>query len=259
MTRGSLTIVGTGIKAVGQITLDAVVCMRRAGKLLYLVGDPVTQHWMNDLNPTAESLSGCYVVGEPRPEAYRRITEMILSHVRSGTDVCAAFYGHPGVFVQPSHNAIRIARLEGFRAHMMPGISSEDCLFADLSLDPGDRGCQTYEATGFVLRKPQIDSSVPLILLQIGVIGMTIHQSDTSISSNVEILVTLLKQSYPAQHEVVVYEAAQFPICQPQIQRVQLSDLAECTMSVASTLLIPPCNVPMRYPEIAVALRTSFV
>jgi hypothetical protein len=33
---------------------------------------------------------------------------------------------------------------------MLPGISAEDCLFADLGIDPGIYGCQSYEATDFL-------------------------------------------------------------------------------------------------------------
>jgi hypothetical protein len=36
---------------------------------------------------------------------------------------------------------------DGFDAVMLPGISAEDCLFADLGIDPGMIGCQSFEAT----------------------------------------------------------------------------------------------------------------
>lgn len=39
--------------------------------------------------------------------------ERILQSVRSGGMTCAIFYGHPGVFVYPAHEAIRRARAEG--------------------------------------------------------------------------------------------------------------------------------------------------
>ena len=39
---------------------------------------------------------------------------------------------HPGVYVAPSHETVLRARAEGYPARMLPGISSEDCLFADL-------------------------------------------------------------------------------------------------------------------------------
>ena len=64
------------------------------------------------------------------------MAEAILEPVRAGKRVCAAFYGHPGVFVLPSHDAISRARAEGFEATMLPGVSAEDCLVADLGVDP---------------------------------------------------------------------------------------------------------------------------
>jgi precorrin-2 methylase len=63
-----------------------------------------------------------------------------MTAVREGLNVCAAFYGHPGVFVYASHQSIRLARAEGFEAQMLPGISAEDCVFADLGIDPENMG-----------------------------------------------------------------------------------------------------------------------
>ena len=85
--------------------------------------------------------------------------------------MCAVFYGHPGVFVNPSHRAVAQARAEGFRAAMLPGVSAEDCLFADLGLDPGAHGCQSYEATDFVIRRRSCYPSALLILWQVGALG----------------------------------------------------------------------------------------
>ena len=45
------------------------------------------------------------------------------SRIRAGFRVCAVFYGHPGVFVYPSHEAIRRARAEGFAARMLPALT----------------------------------------------------------------------------------------------------------------------------------------
>ena len=46
---------------------------------------------------------------------------------------------------------------EGFNAQMLAGISAEDCLFADLGLDPGKNGCQSFEATDFLIRRRQFE------------------------------------------------------------------------------------------------------
>ncbi len=40
-------------------------------------------------------------------ESYREMEDRILDAVRGGFRTCAAFYGHAGVFAQPSHGAVR--------------------------------------------------------------------------------------------------------------------------------------------------------
>lgn len=250
-------IVGTGIAAIGQVTLEALSCITHAERLLYLVVDPVTESWLVKQNPTAQSLYPCYVAGESRSEAYRRMTEAILQPVREGRNVCVALYGHPGVFVQSSHDAIRIARSEGHAARMLAGVSTEDCLFADLLLDPGPLGCQTYEATAFVVRQPAIDCSVPLILLQVGYIGETAHKPATELCSRTELLRDVLLQTYAHDHQLVVYERAAFPTCESRKESIRLDELAEVRVSGASTILIPPCTKPQMHADIMTKLYGS--
>ena len=96
----------------------------------------------------------------------------MLKEVRAGSKVVGVFYGHPGVFVFPSHRAIAIARQEGYQARMLPGISAEDCLYADLGIDPGITGCHMYEATDFLLHEKPVDKTGHLILWQVGVVGV---------------------------------------------------------------------------------------
>src|SRR5437773_2103233 len=80
--------------------------------------------------------AGLSAPGKPRRETYAEMVEELLAPVRAGHNVCAAFYGHPGVFVNPGHEAIRRARAEGFPARMLPAVSALDCLVADLGIDP---------------------------------------------------------------------------------------------------------------------------
>ena len=74
--------------------------------------------------------------------------ERIMIEVRAGKYVCALFYGHRGL-CYPSHNAIAIARQEGYDAVMLPAVSAEDCLYADLGVHPSVPGMQIFEATDF--------------------------------------------------------------------------------------------------------------
>lgn len=170
MNAASLTVVGTGIR-LSQMSMESRVAIESAGKVLYNVADAVTELGIKKLNPTAESLQPFYGPQKHRLLSYLEMVERILSFVREGLEVCAAFYGHPGVFVYPSHEAVRRAREEGFTARMLPAVSSEDCLFADLGVDPAESGCQSFEATDFLIRRRKFDPHSPLILWQIGCIG----------------------------------------------------------------------------------------
>jgi len=235
--RGSLTIVGTGIQ-LGQTTLETKASIEQAEKVIYLVADPVTEAWIKELNPTAESLIDCYQQGRNRIDSYEEMVQRIMAAVRSGKQVCTVFYGHPGVFVNPSHKSIKVARSEGYEARMLPGVSAEDCLFADIGVDPAP-GCQTFEATAFLLRKLPFDTSNIVILWQIGVVGEATYNPGYD-QAGLILLLDYLREFYPGDHEVIVYEAAQYVVCDPVIQKVKLQELLQAKITPISTLYIPP-------------------
>ncbi len=217
-------------------------------KLFWMVGDPIAQAVMGRLNPNgAVSLSGYYEEGKQRIYAYNAMVEHILRCVRAGDKTVAAFYGHPGVFAYPSHESIRRARNEGFLARMLPGVSAEDCLFADLGVDPAIGGCQSYEATDFLLSAPLIDTSSQLILWQIGTLGDWTYQRVKYDTRTMPLLVQRLAQFYPLSHIITVYEAAMFPGVEPMIAQIPLYSLSEFPITAAMTLYIPPART--RYLE----------
>jgi uncharacterized protein YabN with tetrapyrrole methylase and pyrophosphatase domain len=236
---GRLSVVGTGIRAISQVTLEARDRIRAADVVLYVVADPVTERWIRAESGRAESLHGLYREGRSRHEAYEAMVDAILSAVRSGADVCAAFYGHPGVFALPGREAVRRARLEGFGAELLPGVSAEDCLFADLGVDPAERGCQSYEATDFLHRRPTVDTAVPLVLWQVGVVGERSHRERPKPVALAD-LAALLAGLYGPGHEVVLYEAATYFVTGPRVDRVPVAELDESAVSAMTTVLVPP-------------------
>src|SRR5512140_2763592 len=161
--KGSLGVVGTGMEVHGQMTDGARREIRRAQKVFY-VADPVSAQAIRALHPRAISLQGLYGTGKHRLRTYAQMTERVLAAVRQGYRVCFVSYGHPGVFALPTHSAVRLARAEGYRAVMLPGISADACLIADLGVDPATHGLQSYEATDFLLRKRRGDPSCGLVL-----------------------------------------------------------------------------------------------
>lgn len=242
---GSLVVVGTGIRCVGHLTIETIAQIRHADKVFYLVMEPVAEEVVRRLNPAgAESLADLYREGKPRRETYRQMVERILASVRAGRRTCAVFYGHPGVFVGPAHQAIREARADGFPAEMLAGVSAEDCLFTDLGIDPATDGCQSYEATDFLVNGRQIDASSHVVLWQVGVLGDRSFSYQVSDVKGIELLTKRLGETYPLDHRVCVYEASILPLCKPHIGWSQIGKLPETPMSIISTLYIPPARPP---------------
>jgi precorrin-6B methylase 1 len=240
MSPGSLAVVGTGIKLVAHTTIEARQRIQNAEKLLYVGADPALDQWLSELNPAAESLNGLYRARKPRRQTYEEMVQAILAYVREGYQVCAVFYGHPGVFVYPSHRAIELARKEGFDAWMAPGISAEDCLFADLGIDPAIAGCQTYEATNFLVRRRCVDPYASLILWQIGVIGdRSVRRAGTYNKPGIDALIDVLSEMYGPKHSATVYRAAEWPICDPYIKSVTIEKLHKADITPLSTLYVP--------------------
>jgi hypothetical protein len=238
--KGSLIVVGSGIKSIGHITIEARGWIAEADIVLYLVADPATKIWIQHTNTNSVDLAVYYDDVKVRLDTYREITGEIVRRVREGLDVCVVFYGHPGVFARSSHEAIRSVRAEGYRAAMLPAVSALDCLFADLGVDPAYPGCQMFEATDFLVCRRHINTGCHVVLWQVGFVGDPGHSSAGYDGHNLPVLIEELQRIYGRDYEVVHYQAAQYPICPPLILRLPLSALQPDMVSSASTLYIPP-------------------
>jgi uncharacterized protein YabN with tetrapyrrole methylase and pyrophosphatase domain len=238
MGAGSVTFVGTGIQLCVHTTFEARGRLEQADEVLYLA-DPATASWLEKLNASSRSLHAFYRPGVRRVEIYEAIVEEILASVRRGGEVCVAFPGHPALFSYPTRETVRRAREEGFAAEVLPGISAEDCLFADLALDPGRTGWQSYEATDLVERRRRLEPSAALVVWQVSVVGDPTY-SPSANGSGLPALVDYLRGWYEADHPVVVYEASSYPICEPSIERMPLEQLARGSVGPMATLYVPP-------------------
>lgn len=190
------------------------------------------------MRPDARSLHPLYLAGGVRTEIYETIVEAILEPVRAEKSVCAALYGHPGVGDFLGHESVRRARSEGFEAKMLPGVSAIGCLFADLGLDPATSGCQIYEATDFVLHRRGVDTSAALVLLQVAVVGSWLAEPGPN-REGLRLLREYLLELYPAEHEVILYEASPYPVADAAITRIRLDELDASGPTEIATLYVP--------------------
>jgi len=237
---GKLACVGTGMKMGAHISPIARQYIIDADILFMAVSNGVIGLWLQDLNPNCVDLQRFYGAGKDRKKTYEEMIEAILFEVRQGKNVCAAFYGHPGVFARAPHEAIKLAREEGYEAHMEPGISAEDCLYSDLGIDPGKFGCQHFEATQFLKYKRIVDPSAYLILWQIGLTGESNVGLEYTDKSKLGVLTNKLSKLYSLDHEVIIYESGHLVMEGFKQEVVKLRRLPEASTNLYSTLIIPP-------------------
>jgi uncharacterized protein YabN with tetrapyrrole methylase and pyrophosphatase domain len=229
MTSGSLTLVGIGLKLVSHVTVEAQAHIEQADQVYLVLADAAANAWVQSLNPTAEHLP-FYTEHIRQQDTYRdwlnqvdAWTTHLFDRVRSGQAVCVVFTGHPGVGVTPIRRLLHRARAEGITAAMLPGISAEDSLFADLGVDPAEHGCQSFEATDFLLRRRPFATTAALVLWQIGIIGEFAQTASRINPNGLRVLADVLADAYGTGHVAVVYEAASTPLTAPVVQHVALS------------------------------------
>lgn len=255
--KGSLIAVGSGIKSVSHLTMEAKARIEWADQVLICVADGVTDSYVRTLNPNVEDLHVYYGQGKRRRITYADMAERACSFVRRGLNVVIVMYGHPGVFVNPTFAAMNTLRAEGYHCEMLPGVSAEDCLIADLEIDPALEGLQTYEATAFLVRHITIDVHVPLVLWQVGVVGEAGYERQGFDGHNLHVLVERLSELYAPDHEIVIYEAAQHPLADPRIRVHRLDALRATDVTGISTMFVPPL-APAK-PDMAMAERLGLL
>src|SRR5690554_3566855 len=237
--QGSLVVVGSGIQFGRHVSERALSEIREAEVVLCLV-DPFALGMILDIRPDAINLGVHYIPGKDRREIYRAIDAEIMAEVMAGKQVCAVFYGHPGVFADVPHAVLDKARERGIPARMEPGISAEACLYADLGLDPGKRGVQSIEATQFLVNDRRPDTAGLLLLWQVALSGDLSCTRLHAEREGLQLLVDSLLRWYPPGHEVLLYEAAWLPIATPRIERLALRDLPDAHYEEYTTLVVPP-------------------
>ncbi len=237
---GSLVCVGTGMTLGAHISPICRSYIEHADVVFSLMSNGVVERWVEEMHSDVRSLQPYYCEGKNRNNTYNEMVAAILTEVRAGKKVIAAFYGHPGVFACVAHRAIAKAQSEDFPAHMEPGISAEDCLFADLNIDPGKTGCLHFETSQFMFFQRRIDPAAHLILWQVGLAGDKSLTKFSTGKAYKQVLVDLLSETYPLDHQVILYQAKVLPIDTMRAEKITLAELITADIYQHTTLVIPP-------------------
>lgn len=246
---GSIVCVGTGMTVGAHMAPIARSHIENAD-IVFFAGHPLMEMWVKEMNANLHSLQVFYAEGKDRRITYKEMVNAMMTEVRAGKKVVGAFYGHPGVFAIPPHKVIETAKNEGYAAHMVPGISAEDCLYADLGVDPGAVGSQHFEASQFMLYKRNIDPSAYLILWQVGIAGDKSAAKLSTGKAYRQILVELLNEYYPNEHKVALYECPTVAMNKPRIEWIRLGDFVDAELSLITTMLITPSKKLLKNQKI---------
>ena len=237
---GSLVCVGTGMTLGAHLSPICKSYIENADVVFSLMSNGIVERWIEEMNSDVRSLQKYYQEGKNRNITYREMVDAIMHQVNQGKKVVAAFYGHPGVFACVAHKAIAQAKENNIPAHMEAGISAEDCLFADLGIDPGRTGCQHFETSQYMFFKRNIDPAAHLILWQVGLAGdQSVAKFNTGTAYR-KVLVELLSQHYPLDHQVILYQAKVLPIDTIRQDKLALQELIDAEIHMHTTLVIPP-------------------
>jgi hypothetical protein len=239
---GRIACVGLGMTLGSHLTPLARSHIEQSDVVFAALSDGIVEMWLESMHPDVRSLQPYYGEGKSRMITYREWVQVMMVEVRAGKRACAVFYGHPGIFAWSPHEVIKVARAEGFPAHMEPGISAEDCLYADLGIDPGRYGCQHYEAGQLLFYETRINPGSYLVLWQVGLVGDRSLKRFSTGPEYRQLLVDVLGQDYPLDHEVIIYRAATLPIEQSRIRRVPLRDLPATDVTAEETVVLPPAS-----------------
>lgn len=241
--RGSIACVGLGMTLGSHLTPLARSHIEKADVVFAALSDGIVEMWLESMHPDVRSLQSYYGKGDKsRMRTYQEWVEVMMAEVRAGRNVCAVFYGHPGVFAWSPHEVIRVARAEGYPAHMEPGISAEDCLYADVGFDPGRCGCQHYEASQLLFYEIPLNPNAYLVLWQVGLVGDRSLKRFSTGPEYRQVLVDVLSRDYPLDNEVIIYRSATLPIQQPHINRISLKDLAATAIAPEDTIVLSPVD-----------------
>lgn len=231
-----LIVVGSGIKSVAHLTEETKRIIQNSDKVLYLVNEELLKQWIVRESISAESLEPIYFNSTKRIDAYTNITSEIVRRYYQYTNLCVVFYGHPTVFAESALRAVKIIQAEKGNAIILPAISSMDCLFSDLQIDPGEQGCFSIDATELLIYERKLDIQSHVIIWQIANLGMFNTQKTTKLN----VFKDYLSHYYSTEQLICLYEASLYPTQRPRIEWLKLSDLERVKINPISSLYIPP-------------------
>jgi hypothetical protein len=167
---GSIHVLGSGIRSVGQITLESNYLLHQMDKVFHCEHGGNLCEYIASTGAIEIPLSHLCSDFKSRANAYQEICDTIVASAADGLKCAYLAPGNP-IFLNTVVLKLKDATSRlGIPFFVYAGVSSIDTLLTDLSLPIEMTGLQCFEATHFVRMRPAIDKRVPLFLFQPGLV-----------------------------------------------------------------------------------------
>lgn len=254
-------IVGTGMVGYRQLTQEAIGALEQVERIYLIHYQELVYEYMENFADDIVNLTSVYEQNENRSDTYETMAETVLSGAKECEgSVALALYGHPLVFVSPSRWIVERAPDRGLSVDVRPGISSMDCLYVDLMLDPAESGIQMIEATDLLVREYELNPDIATMIWQIGVVESSLYSKKESSPERFSRLRNYLQQFYPHDHTAYIVKTATYPITESEQIEFKLSEFESIhdQINAVHTLYIPPVRQrPIQNEALARQVQSS--
>lgn len=254
-----LTLIGCGLRSLDHLSREADRCLSNARLIFHSVYNRELADDLRIRYPQARLIAqedGEYLVGQYRPDIYRRIADRALDEAVQDPGVVVL---HPGSVMVVDAIARRLLAegvARGLRVVVLPGISSVEFVLAEIGWDLAT-GLQVILAQNLVLHRRRLDPTQAAIVIQPGYYDSRwFAGAPLSQPGRYDALHAQIALSYPSEAPMALLLA---PIASGENAHVlwfRLRCLAKLgdAISPFHTLFIPPLEAPAPDPEFAMRI-----
>ncbi len=240
-----LHVIGLGIREAAQLTLEGLVALKKADKILLL---PVTSGQVEEfllkhrIGPY-ENLKNLYQEGQTDTRNYERLLEKVVAECQQHPDVALLVPGHPRIGVTLLQWLEQQKSELGIQLTVIEGVSSFDTIINDLKTDPLEKGSAILDANRILLFEYPLNPMLDHYIYHTCSIGSAEVNVDRPARNNrIDLLQNHLLRFYPQDHPVVLISSSvAVEIAVPETLSIRLDQLLVSLPFIhyGTTLFVP--------------------
>ncbi|NMP27429.1 hypothetical protein GW590_11185 [Rahnella sp. SAP-1] len=204
-----LSVIGSGMLGVNQITRHGFSVIHTASKVFWIGEIAGLEHYLSDASIAHHNLSYLYEEGKRDTDNYIRIIAYLIREVNDCEHLCLVVPGHPQIGVTIVQQLQQLSQSGGFELFCFPGISSFDAMINDIWLDPLEEGASLLDANRLIIYDYMMEPCINYFIYHVCSIGNI--KTDYLIpqkSNKVSYLKSKLLKHYQRTQQIFLFSAA---------------------------------------------------